>query len=427
MMKRAFQSGNIIRKRCTTTSASIGSIGRVRCYSAEADPSQYQYGPSFGLSPDQQQFQDLARSFTADEIIPVAAEYDRTMKYPWDIVHKAHEAGLMNLHIPEAYGGPGLPVLSCALISEELAYGCSGIQTALEANGLAQAPVILAGNEEQKQKYLGRMTEEPLMCAYGVSEVGAGSDVAGIKTRATKEGDKYVLNGSKCWITNGGVADWYFVLAITDPNEKPHKSMTGFIVDAKTEGITVDPKLINLGQRCSDTRIINFENVVVPSENVLGKPGEGFKIAMGAFDITRPLVGAGAVGIAQRALAEAAKYAWERKTFGREIGKHQAVAFMLADMAIGAESSRNMVWKAAWMKDQGQRNTYYASIAKALAGHHAVSNANLAVQIHGGAGFNTEYPVEKLYRDSKIMEIYEGTREIQKIVIAGFIEKEYSS
>ncbi|KAL8293666.1 hypothetical protein RQP46_000367 [Phenoliferia psychrophenolica] len=397
----------------------------LRPYSSEAS-ADYQFGPSFGLSEDQASFQELARNFTAEEIIPVAAEHDRTMAYPHAVIKKAHAAGLMNLHVPEAYGGPGLPVLSCALISEELAYGCTGIQTAMEANGLAQAPLILAGNEALKAKYLGRMTEEPLMCAYGVSEVGAGSDVAGLKTRATKEGDHYVLNGSKCWITNAGVADWYFVLAVTDPTAKSHKSMTGFIVDGKSAGITIDPKLINMGQRCSDTRLLNFDNVLIPEENVLGSPGDGFKIAMGAFDITRPLVAAGAVGLAQRALAEAAKYALDRTTFGKPIIKHQAVSFMLAEMAIGTESSRAMVWKSSWVKDSGKRNTYYASIAKALASHHAVSNANMAVQIHGGAGFNTEYPVEKLYRDAKIFELYEGTTQIQKMIIGGFIEKEFS-
>ncbi|KAI5477589.1 medium-chain-acyl-CoA dehydrogenase [Pseudohyphozyma bogoriensis] len=396
---------------------------RAAAYSTEA-PSVS--GPAFGLNETQRDFQQLARSFTAKEIIPVAAELDRTSAYPWEIIKSAHAQGLLNLHIPEAYGGLGLGVLDCAIISEELSFGCSGVQTAMEANGLAQAPVILAGSEALKEKYLGRMTEEPLVCAYGVSEVGAGSDVAGIKTRAVKEGDHYVINGAKCWITNGGHANWYFVLAITNPDEKPHKSMSGFVVDGKTAGITVDPKLMNMGQRCSDTRLINFDNVVVPAENMLGKEGDGFKIAMGAFDITRPLVAAGAVGLANRAFTEAAKYALDRTTFGKPIIKHQAIAHMLADMAIGVESSRAMVWKAGWMKDQGQRNTYYASIAKALASHHAVSNANLAVQIHGGAGYNNEYPVEKLFRDSKIFEIYEGATQIQKTIIAGHVEKDFA-
>ncbi|SCV68059.1 BQ2448_180 [Microbotryum intermedium] len=413
----------MLRLPCRPLVSAIRSQSR-QAFATEAHASSG--GPTFGLSEDQEAFRDLARQFARDEIIPVAAEYDRSMKFPWDVIKKAHAAGLLNLHIPEAYGGPGLSAMSSALVSEELAYGCTGIQTAMEANGLAQAPVIIAGSEEQKHKYLGRMTEAPIMCAYGVTEPGAGSDVAGIATRATKEGDHYVLNGSKLWITNGGVANWYFVLAVTDPSAKPHRRLSGFIVDGDAAGVTVDSKLVNMGQRCSDTRPIAFENVKVPIANLLGKEGDGFKIAMGAFDITRPLVAAGAVGLAQRALAEAAKYAQERKTFGVPIIKHGAVAQMLAEMAIGAESSRAMVWRAASAKDSNDpRCTYYASVAKALASHHAVSNANLAVQVHGGAGFNSEYPVEKLYRDAKIFEIYEGTTQIQKLIISRIVEKDF--
>ncbi|SGY95363.1 BQ5605_C036g11488 [Microbotryum silenes-dioicae] len=413
----------MFRSPCRALVSAIRSQSR-RAFANEAHVSAG--GPTFGLSEDQEAFRDLARQFARDEIIPVAAEYDRSMKFPWDVIKKAHGAGLLNVHIPEAYGGPGLSVMSSALVSEELAYGCTGIQTAMEANGLAQAPVIIAGSEEQKHKYLGRMTEEPIMCAYGVTEPGAGSDVAGIATRATKEGDHYVLNGAKLWITNGGVANWYFVLAVTDPSAKPHRRLSGFIVDGDAAGITVDSKLVNMGQRCSDTRPIAFENVKVPVANLLGKEGDGFKIAMGAFDITRPLVAAGAVGLAQRALAEAAKYAQERKTFGVPIIKHGAVAQMLAEMAIGAESARAMVWRAASTKDHNDpRCTYYASVAKALASHHAVSNANLAVQVYGGAGFNSEYPVEKLYRDAKIFEIYEGTTQIQKLIISRIVEKDF--
>ncbi|GAA5981035.1 hypothetical protein JCM10908_003957 [Rhodotorula pacifica] len=384
-------------------------------------------GPSFELTEEQLGIRELTRNFTANEIIPVAAKYDRSMEYPWEVIKKAHAEGLVNVHVPEEYGGAGLSVLSSSIVSEELAYGCSGIQTAVEANGLASAPVILAGTDAQKRKYLGRLTEEPLMCAYGVSEPGAGSDVASIKTRATKEGDKYVLNGSKCWITNGSVANWYFVLAKTDPEGKPSRALSGFIVDADTPGITVESKLINMGQRCSDTRIINFDNVVVPKENLLGKEGDGFKIAMGAFDITRPLVASGAVGVAQRALAEAAKYAHDRKTFGVPIINHQAIGTMLAEMAIGVECSRNAVWRASAAKDHNDpRTTYLASIAKAFASQTAVTNADKCVQIFGGAGYNTEYPAEKLFRDSKIYTIYEGTTQIQNLIISRVVAQDYA-
>merc|ERR1712045_685857 len=332
---------------------------------------------------------------------------------------KAHETGLMNLHIPQEYGGMGLGTLDGCLITEKMAYGCTGIMTAIEANGLGSMPIMIAGNHEQKKKYLGRLLEEPLMCAYGVTEPGAGSDVAGIKTRAEKKGDDWVLNGQKMWITNGGVANFYYVLARTNPDPKcpASKAFTGFIVDRDTPGLTPGRKEINMGQRASDTRGITFEDVVVPKENVLIGEGAGFKVAMGAFDKTRPPVAAGAVGIAQRALDEATKYAVERKTFGQPIINHQAVNFMLADMAIGIESSRLCYIKSAWQADNKIRNTYYASIAKCLAGDVANKAATDAVQIFGGNGFNTEYPVEKLMRDAKIYQIYEGTAQIQRIII----------
>ncbi|WVQ80845.1 hypothetical protein IAT38_002952 [Cryptococcus sp. DSM 104549] len=363
-----------------------------------ASPARSADGPvSFALDEDQRGIQDLATRFTRDTIIPVAAEYDRTMEYPWPILKEAHSLGLLNTHIPEAYGGPELSLLECAVISESLAFGCSGIQTAMEANGLAEAPLIVAASHETKKKYLGRMTEEPLMAAYCVTEPGAGSDVAGIKTKAEKKGDKWVINGNKM-CTNAGHANWFFVLAVTDPTASASRSMTGFVVDADTEGIILGKKEINMGQRCSDTRMVTFQDVVVPEENVLGAPGEGFKVAMKAFDITRPLVSAAAVGLAQRALEEATKYAQERHTMGQPIINHQGVAFMLADMAIGVEAARGLVWRSAWTKDAGQRNTFYASMAKAFAGKTAVENANLGVQVFGGAGFNTEMPMEKLYR-----------------------------
>jgi acyl-CoA dehydrogenase len=303
-------------------------------------------------------------------------------------------------------------------IGEELAYGCTGIMTAMEANGLASAPVIIAGSEEQKKKYLGRLTEAPLQAAYCVTEPGAGSDVAGLATTAVKKGDEWVLNGNKMWITNGGVADWYFVLAKTDPNAKTGAGFTGFIVDADTPGITRGRKEVNLGQRCSDTRGITFEDVVVPDANRLGAEGVGFKIAMGAFDHTRPPVASGAVGLARRAMDEAIQYASERKTMGVPIAHHQSISFMIADMAIGIEASRSLVHKASYEIDQGRKNTLYASMAKAFAGDHANKVAADAVQIFGGNGFNTEYPVEKLMRDAKIYQIYEGTSQIQRLIIA---------
>jgi len=377
-------------------------------------------GMNFDISSDQQELLDLAEKFTADEIIPNAAHYDKTGEYPWPVIRKAHEVGLMNLHISEKYGGMGLGTLDGCLVTEKMAYGCTGIMTALEANGLGSMPIMIAGNHEQKKKYLTRLIEEPLMCAYGVTEPGAGSDVAGLKTKAVKNADgNWVINGQKMWITNGGVANFYFVLARTNPDPKcpASKAFTGFIVDADTPGVTPGRKEQNMGQRASDTRGITFEDVVVPAENVLIGEGAGFKVAMGAFDKTRPPVAAGAVGIAQRALDEATKYATERKAFGVPIINHQAVSFMLADMAIGVESSRLCYMKSGWQADHGMRNTYMASIAKCLAGDVANKAASDAVQIFGGNGFNTEYPVEKLMRDAKIYQIYEGTAQIQRVII----------
>ncbi|XP_077306557.1 medium-chain specific acyl-CoA dehydrogenase, mitochondrial [Lithobates pipiens] len=385
-------------------------------------------GFSFELSEQQKEFQATARKFAREEVVPAAAHYDKTGEYPVPLIKRAWELGLMNGHIPESCGGLNLGIFDTCLITEEIAYGCTGIQTAIEANSLGQMPVIIAGNEAQQKKYLGRMTEEPLMCAYCVTEPGAGSDVAGLKTRAEKKGDEYIINGQKMWITNGGKANWYFLLARTNPDPKSStgKAFTGFIVDADTPGVQPGRKELNMGQRCSDTRGIVFEDVRVPAENVLIGEGAGFKIAMGAFDKTRPPVAAGAVGLAQRALDEATNYAMERKTFGKVLVEHQAVSFMLAEMAMKVELARLAYQRAAWEVDAGRRNTYYASIAKAFAGDIANQVASDAVQIFGGNGFNSDYPVEKLMRDAKIYQIYEGTAQIQRLIISRELFSRYN-
>lgn len=374
-------------------------------------------GVSFTLTDEQKEFQSLARKFAKEEMIPKEKHYDMTGEYPDEIFNMAWELGLCNSHVPEKYGGLGLGALDGCIIAEELAYGCTGMMTAMEANHLASAPLIVAGNEQQCQEYLGRLIESPQKAAYCVTEPGAGSDVAAAKTTAVKKGDKWLLNGSKMWITNGGVANWYFVLAKSDPDAKSGSAFTGFIVDADSPGITVGRKEQNLGQRCSDTRAITFEDVEVPEANVLGQPGDGFKIAMQAFDHTRPPVAIGAVGLARRAMDEAWKYSLERKTFGAPIATHQAVSFMLADMATGIEAARLLTYKAATEIDAGRRNTMFASMAKQFAADHCNQVTTNAVQIFGGAGFNTEYPVEKLFRDAKIYQIYEGTSQIQRLII----------
>jgi acyl-CoA dehydrogenase len=323
----------------------------------------------------------------------------------------------MNTHVPTEYGGLGLGVMEGCIITEELAYGCTGIATAMEANTLAAAPVIVAGNDEQKKEFLGQLTAEPKFAAYCVTEPGAGSDVSGIRTTAKKDGDDYIINGSKMWITNASVASWYFVLAYTDPTLK-HKGMSGFVVPANTPGITVGKKEWNLGQRASDTRGITFENVRIPKRYLLGKEGEGFKTAMSAFDHTRPTVAAGAVGLSRRAMDEAIQYSTQRKTFGQPIAGYQAISFMIAEMAMNIEAARLLVWKAAQTIDSGSRNTKFAAMAKAFAADMAMKVATDAVQVFGGYGYSEEYPVEKLMRDAKIYQIYEGTSQIQRLIIS---------
>jgi acyl-CoA dehydrogenase len=371
----------------------------------------------FDLSDEQQALRDAAHGFALDVMRPAAEHHDKTGEYPWECIKEAHARGLMNVHIPSEYGGLGLGCFDGCLIAEELAWGCTGIGTAIEANGLAQQPVLMGASEAIKQKYLAPMVERPTMAAYAVTEPNAGSDVAGMRTTAVKKGDRYILNGSKMWITNGGVADWYFVVAYTD-REKQHRGMTAFVVERAWKGVEVGKKEQMLGQRASDTRGLTFADVEVPEENVVGEVGDGWILAMKAFDHTRPAVSSAAVGLARAAMEHAIRYATERKTFGKPIAAHQAVSFLIADMAKDIEAARLLVWKAAATIDQGKRNTIYASMAKAFAADSAHRIASDAVQVFGGYGYNQEYPVEKLLRDSKIFQIYEGTSQIQRLIIA---------
>jgi len=371
----------------------------------------------FFLNDEQRQIQQLANQFSSKEVKPRAAHHDETGEFPRDICAKAWELGLMNTHIPEEYGGMGLGSFEGCLIAEEIASGCTGIGTAMEANNLAEAPVILAGTDEQKKKFLVPMTEELKFAAYCVTEPGAGSDVAGVKTTAKKVGDEYILNGQKMWITNAGVADWYYVLAATDASAG-HRGMSAFLVDRHSVGISVGAKEKNMGQRASDTRGVTFEDVKVPASNLLGKEGDGFKISMKAFDHTRPLVASAAVGLARSAMEHALKYSLERHAFGQPIFANQAISFMLADMAKDIDAARMLCWRSAWLIDQGARNSKEAAMAKAFAADTAMRVATDAVQIFGGYGYSHEYPVEKLMRDAKIFQIYEGTSQIQRVIIS---------
>uniref|UniRef100_A0A915EAZ9 Uncharacterized protein n=1 Tax=Ditylenchus dipsaci TaxID=166011 RepID=A0A915EAZ9_9BILA len=353
-----------------------------------ANQPQQSRSLSFDLSEQQRDFQQVALQFAKEVIAPKAAHHDQTGEFPWEIVKKAHALGLMNPTISEKYGGPGCSNLESALIVEALSYGCTGIQLAIMGPSLALAPLMLAGTEEQKKKYGGMLAAEPLIAAYCVTEPG----------------DKYVINGSNV----GSLVEVML----------SGKAFTAFVVDGDTPGIVRGKKEMNMGQRCSDTRTITFEDVEVPKENVLGAHGSGFKVAMGAFDTTRPGVAAGAVGLAWRALDEASKYSLERKTFGVPIAMHQGVSFMLADMAINLELARLITYRAAQDVDKGVRSSYFASIAKCFASDTAMQTTTNAVQVFGGNGFNSEYPVEKLMRDAKIYQIYEGTSQIQRLVIS---------
>lgn len=371
----------------------------------------------FDLTEDQKSFQRLARDFTRDHIIPQAGELDQKGEFPTEICRKAWELGLMNVEVDEAYGGLGLGIFDNCLINEELAYGCTGIATTIMGNTLASTPIMLAGTDAQQKEFLGRLTEDYLFASYATSEPDAGSDVAGLKTRYRKVGDEYVLNGTKMWITNAGHANWFVIFATSDPAQK-HRGISAFIVPADSEGLSLGKKEDKLGQRASDTRQVHLDDVRVPAKNLLGNEGEGFKLAMRTFDRTRPDIGSLACGIMRRALDESVAYAKERKAFGVPIAQHQAVQFMLADMAIAYEAGHLLTFKAASLLDSGADATVISSYAKAFSADNAMKVATDAVQVFGGVGYTKEYPVEKLMRDAKLLQIYEGTSQIQRMVIA---------
>jgi acyl-CoA dehydrogenase len=373
-------------------------------------------GLQYELTGDQKMLQSLARDFAKNEIIPRAEHYDKTGEWPWEIWQKARKAGLVNLNIPEEYGGGGASVLEECIVGEELAYGCSGIQTALMLNQLAVLPMIIAANDDQKARYYPRLTRDGKIMSYCMTEPDAGSDVSGIKTTAVRNGDHYVLNGTKTWITDGPVASYFTVFAKTSPGDG-HKGMSCFIVEREWAGVSTGKPLEKLGQHAAQACQVFFENVEVPVENLLGNEGDGFMIGMKVFDKSRPPVAAAATGVARRALDEAVKYAGQRMAFGRFLWQHQGLGFMLSDMKIRAEAAQHLAWKSAWLVDGGKRNTMEAAIAKAFCAEAAMQNAVDAVQVFGGNGYSREYPVEKLMRDAKIYQIYEGTTQIQKNII----------
>lgn len=378
----------------------------------------------FSLSEEQLAIQKTARDFTQAEIVPVAAEYDRTSEYPETVIKKAFQAGLVYGAIPEAYGGDGLSELDQLIIAEELSAGCSGISTCIAINSLAAIPLVLFGSTEQKNKFLKKICTEEKLMALCVTEPGAGSDVSSMTATAARENGAYIINGTKTFITNGGVADYYVVFASVD-RSLGHRGITAFIVPREAGGLAVGKKEDKMGQRAANTTDVIFDNVVVPAENRIGEEGQGFKMIMNTFNHSRPGVGASAVGVARSAMEYALKYSAEREQFGVPIFMHQAIMFMLADMAKDIEAGRLLAWQAAWKGSQGLDNSKEAAFAKVFCGDMVMRVTTDAAQILGGYGYIKDYPVEKMMRDAKVFQIYEGTAQIQRLLIGRALFKEY--
>jgi len=379
---------------------------------------------NLSVSDEQKALRDLARRFTQTEIVPIAAEADRMEEYPWELVEKAHAIGLTNIIVPEEYGGGGLGYFEDCLVAEEIAAGCAGIYSSFAASTLGLTPLNVAATPEQMERFMKPFCAEPALAAFCLTEPGAGSDIASVRTRARRDGDFYVLNGTKRFVTNGGVAELYTVTATVDPSLR-HRGLVLLVVPSHLPGVSVGKKEDKMGQRAASTREVIFEDVWVPLENRLGDDREGFRLVMETLDKIRAEVAAAAVGVARAAMEAAVKYAKEREQFGQPIISLQGIQFMLADMAIKVEAARLLVWQAAWMADQGLRNSYQSAIAKCFAAESAMKITTDAVQIFGGYGYTKEYPVEKYMRDAKLLQIYEGTSEIQRVVISRGLLHEY--
>ncbi|HLK85589.1 MAG TPA: acyl-CoA dehydrogenase family protein [Candidatus Binataceae bacterium] len=371
----------------------------------------------FELSEEQKDLRRLAREFAEREMIPRAREYDENETFPRDVCEAAFKAGLMNLGVPREQGGPGLSILDSNIIIEELNYGCSGMANAIGANELATLPLLIAGNPEQKAEYLGALLKRLTFCAFAITEPGAGSDVAAMSTSYRREGDSFVLNGTKHFISNGSMAEWYVTFATSDRRLK-HKGISCFVLPANLPGVSRRRMHGKLGQRAADTGEVSYDDVRLPASALVGREGEGFKYAMATFDRSRPEIGAIATGVAQRALDECLKYSQQRQAFGQPIANFQAIQFMMADMAVAVEAMRLLTYKAAWLVDRGESPNAISSYAKLYGADACMKVTTDAVQIFGGYGYMNDYPVQKLMRDAKLLQIYEGTSQIQRMVIA---------
>jgi alkylation response protein AidB-like acyl-CoA dehydrogenase len=371
----------------------------------------------FTLSEEQEALRDLVRDFARREIAPVAPVLDEEQRHSPEIVEEYFDIGFLHYAVPEKYGGVGLGTLEGCLISEEVAAACGGVACTLGGNTLGLTPLFIGGSDELKAELLPAHTAGPNLAAFCLTEAGAGSDAAAMRTTARMDGDEYVIDGTKSFITNGSVASLYSVFAMEDPT-LGNKGFSAFMVPAGTPGISIGKKENKMGQRTADTREVIFQDVRVPARYRLGKGLDGFKIAMMTLDESRATVGAAAVGIARAALEVATKYAKERVQFGKPIAGHQAIQFMLADMAMKVNAGRLLCWHAAWLKDNGHKNTMESAMAKCFTGDMAMEVTTDAVQILGGYGYMKDYAVEKYMRDAKLHQIYEGTNEIQRMVIA---------
>ena len=381
--------------------------------------------PDFSLTPEQESLRDLARKFARTEMAPHSAECDRTPRFPEEIYRKAFDLGLMNLNVPADYGGSGLGSFEQCLIVEELAYACGGMTTSIIANCLALEPILLGGSPEQKERFLTPFCAAYHLASFALTEPSGGSDAGSMRTVARKDGDHYVISGEKCFITNAPHASLYTVFATLDPSLR-HRGVTAFVVPRSAEGVVPGKDEDKMGHRASSTSTIRFENVRVPASDRLGAEGEGFPLAMRTLDQTRTPIGALATGIAQAALDHAAAYSLKRQTFGKPISEHQAIQIKLANMVQAVHAARLLTWHAAWAIDQGQKGTLESSIAKCYASDAALHVADEAIQTFGGYGYMKEYPVEKLLRDAKLTQIYEGANEIQRTVIARELLRGYA-
>jgi len=378
----------------------------------------------FSLTTQQEEIRNSAREFALQEILPIAWRYDEKDELPLEILRRAFEAGLMNTDIPEQYGGKGWGMLESSLMTEEIAAACPGLATSVFDNSLGLEPLLLSKNESLRQRYLPEIASEFKLICFATSEPMMGSDVAGIRCSAERQGEDYILDGTKYWITNGGVADYMTVFATVDP-ESRHKGICAFLVEKDWQGVRAGLPIPKMGQRCSNTVGLHFDKVRVPAENVLAEPGEGFVLAMKTFARTRSIIGAFATGAARSAMEYAVDYVKKRRAFGRKIADYQAIQFKIAEMYQKVETARLLTWKAAVEADSGRDPKIAASIAKFYASEAAMEVVEEALQIFGGYGYTKMFPIEKLLRDMRLLKIYEGTSEIQRQIVSGFVLNDY--